>query len=672
MKATYKVRITNLPTDQMAYGGQSAFALDIGSRNVYTDQPETPYEGASGSLQPVDRDEANIEAEKNETALGDFTGDGLLRHFKIGGKRHSEGGTPLNVPEGTFIFSDTAKMKIKDPQVLKFFGVSSKNKGGITPAKIASGQYGNLNKFTAILEDPNRDDLAKKTAAINRENALKKLGMLAFYQESKKNFPQGIPDVARPYMPDEIIASIEGQQQEGFESPEQEEQMMMPPQAMYGMGMARGGQLSSGLEKYQTKGQVNIVKKTDIPRYEADNYKRIPGTNVWEKKSKVLHQRDVIPGKPGSEAVIKKGTPGQKYVPRENDWWRSLTAEQKAAHNAKVRKMIKTDPKYTGTPDVVVTPAVAATKDSCPDGPNGEKFTYNPSTQKCERAEETLDLITYNEDGTPKKTTTTTGRSDYAGLDYMLYPPPNIYFPDYAQLEASIPEPTFYDPTRELAEQASTRNTMAQYASQLDPQAFSARANALQAQGAEQAANTMGRYQNLNVGVANQFAPLQSDIANKLAEYRANRYNQLMTGNTVAKQQYDNSIREYINYINTLNQFGKKENMMRNMVNAVNPYFNVDAAGNVFLRPGYNPYDYITGGNSSGTAGGASGSAEIEAEIARLKGLYPNYDAATLRMILEQNPKFSGKTTSRSNPASAFLSQYAAGLSAYPFGTDSQ
>jgi hypothetical protein len=653
---TYKVRVTNSPANEMAYGGQSNYGLDIGSRNVYTDQPETPYEGASGSLQPIDRDDANIEAEKNETALGDFTGDGILRHFKIGGKRHSEGGTPLNVPEGTFIFSDTAKMKIKDPQVLNFFGIKPK-KGGITPAKIASGQYGNLNKFTAILEDPNRDDLAKKTAAINREGALKKLGMLAFYQESKKNFPQGIPDVARPYMPDEVIASIEGEQQQGFESPEQEEQMMMP-QARY--GMARGGELPFELERYQSKGQVNVVKKTDIPRYESEGYKRIPGTNTWEKKSKVLQQRDVIPGTPGSSAVTKT-VPGKKYVPNENAWWRSLTPAQKAAHNAKVRQKIKTDPIYQDKVEIV-KPAVAGTEPRCEE----PGFVYNPSTQKCEKPDETLDRITYNEDGTINKQK---ARSSRGVLDnYLMYPPPNIYFPDYAQLEANIPEPTFYDPTRELAEQASTRNTMARYASQLDPQAYSARANALQAQGAEQAANTMGRYQNLNVGVANQFAPMQSDIANKLAEYRANRYNQLMTGNTVAKQQYDNSMREYINYINTLGQFQKKENMMRNMINAVNPYFNVDVDGNVDLRPGYNPYDYITGGNSTGTAGGASGSADIEAEIARLKGLYPSYDAATLRMILERNPKFANKTTSRVNPAAAFIGQYGAATSAYPFG----
>jgi hypothetical protein len=37
--------------------------------------------------------------------------------MNIGGEKHSNGGTPLNVPEGTFVFSDTKKMRIKDPEI---------------------------------------------------------------------------------------------------------------------------------------------------------------------------------------------------------------------------------------------------------------------------------------------------------------------------------------------------------------------------------------------------------------------------------------------------------------------------------------------------------------------------------------------------------------------------
>jgi hypothetical protein len=41
----------------------------------------------------------------------------LPKTYIIGGKKHSKGGTPLNVPEGSFIFSDY--LKEKNPDVFK-------------------------------------------------------------------------------------------------------------------------------------------------------------------------------------------------------------------------------------------------------------------------------------------------------------------------------------------------------------------------------------------------------------------------------------------------------------------------------------------------------------------------------------------------------------------------
>jgi hypothetical protein len=51
-------------------------------------------------------------------------------------------------------------------------------------------------------------------------------------------------------------------------------------------------------------------------------------------------QANVSFGSKGPDRVIKGATkviPGEKYVPVENDWWKSLTPEQKAAHNKKKR-----------------------------------------------------------------------------------------------------------------------------------------------------------------------------------------------------------------------------------------------------------------------------------------------------------------------------------------------
>lgn len=184
-----KIRIIFEP-DQMAYGGQAGYGFDLGARRIHEDMPKGKQDTVSNTMGPVPREMANIEAEQGETIYGDLDGDGGLEHMKIGGKRHSQGGTPLNVPEGSFIFSDTKKMRIKDPEILKMFGGSKVS----TPAQLAK-KY-DVNKYKAVLEDPNADELSKNTAQLMIKNYENKLGTLALVQESMKGFPQGVPGVA--------------------------------------------------------------------------------------------------------------------------------------------------------------------------------------------------------------------------------------------------------------------------------------------------------------------------------------------------------------------------------------------------------------------------------------------------------------------------------------------
>jgi len=144
----------------------------------------------------VPRDEANVEAEGGETVYGDLNGDGIPEHKIIKGPRHHSGGVPLNLPEDTFIYSDTRSMKIKDPELLKRFNKSSKK--SLTPAAIAK-QY-DIDKYRKILEDPNSDDLSRKTAILMIKNYNLKLAELALVQEAMKGMPQGIPVAADPAM----------------------------------------------------------------------------------------------------------------------------------------------------------------------------------------------------------------------------------------------------------------------------------------------------------------------------------------------------------------------------------------------------------------------------------------------------------------------------------------
>jgi hypothetical protein len=206
----YKVRVTKSPMQKAREGMQVGYGLGT---------PATAMGGASAtnstsefattkSITGVPRDEANLEAEGGETVYGDINGDGMPEQNTIKGPRHSEGGVPLNLPEGTFIFSDTKSMRIKDCEILEMFNKPC-GKKSYTPATLA--KVFDLNAYREILQDPNSDKLDVRTAERMLKNYTIKLGALALAQEAMKGFPQGIPAVAQPYIeaaglsPEEIL-----------------------------------------------------------------------------------------------------------------------------------------------------------------------------------------------------------------------------------------------------------------------------------------------------------------------------------------------------------------------------------------------------------------------------------------------------------------------------------
>ena len=192
-----KVKIKKVPMARTGYQVHGSLANDVpafggADYNAYIGKPHLE---ASKYIKAVPRDQANLEAEGGETVYGDINGDGMPEHKIIQGPRHSQGGVPLKLPDDTFIFSDTKSMKFKEKEFLAMFG---KVNGSYTPAQLAK-QY-DLEKYRKILEDPDSDVLARKTAELMLRNYTLKLGALALAQESRKGFPQGIPAVARPYM----------------------------------------------------------------------------------------------------------------------------------------------------------------------------------------------------------------------------------------------------------------------------------------------------------------------------------------------------------------------------------------------------------------------------------------------------------------------------------------
>jgi hypothetical protein len=237
-----KVRINNLPkgftlkngrvSKGKAFGGshtgdQESFGLTTIPSPYTTDitgtENRNPFSDVNTTLGPVPREEANLEAEVGETVLTDMNNDGDFELYNIGGKRHHKGGTPLNLPPQSFIYSDTASMKFDEFELAEL-GIESKKK--LTPAHVSKNYQ--LNKYYSVLNNEHSDKIAKNTSEYMLQKNKESLSQLAFLQEAKKDFKDGVPLASYPYLHKQGINPIEfSMKMEGLTKKEAEQKALM-------------------------------------------------------------------------------------------------------------------------------------------------------------------------------------------------------------------------------------------------------------------------------------------------------------------------------------------------------------------------------------------------------------------------------------------------------------
>jgi len=292
-----KIKIT-----KFARGGSYG---DMTPPSDYMAFPHTNTESSMGTdvnrtLKPVNREDANLEAEKGETVITNLQGDNLPEFYTVGGKPHYEGGSPLNLPDNSFIFSKDRKLKIKDPEILKMFGKTGDK--GYTPAELSKSY--DLNKYRKVLASPESDHKQRETAEQMMQNYNRKLGALALVQESMKGFDSGIPAISIPYLesmgfnPEEFLnpAGIEEQTTAEFKKGGSVDRKRKIKLKLYNPGGEPGGGLGD-------EGS-NPVKKQKIP----DNAKK------WD------------PADPDyDESKFKEGD----YVLRDDGYWYRISGRRK-------------------------------------------------------------------------------------------------------------------------------------------------------------------------------------------------------------------------------------------------------------------------------------------------------------------------------------------------------
>ena len=166
------------------------------------------------------------------------------------------------------------------------------------------------------------------------------------------------------------------------------------------------------------------------------------------------------------------------------------------------------------------------------------------------------------------------------------------YQPWQATPGYSLPDATFYDPTRELAANTEAAN-LAMQAQQAftNPQQLAAASSLAQGQMAKNAADIMGRYNNLNVTLANQLNQQRTDIMNTASANQAGMNTQLYDKYTTVNQQFDNSkalARQKLrqSYIDAITNKAKTQ-----ALNTLYPNFYTDpsSGGYVYADPNYDP-----------------------------------------------------------------------------------
>jgi hypothetical protein len=173
----------------------------------------TPSKIRPNDLPSLDRDpqitttikdnpwKANAEIEKDEYVLR----SDLSAIYKAVGKTHKQGGIDTYLPEGSFVFSDDKTLALDEDDLdlfeLKKGPSFAKDKN--TPAETLKRNVNikHYNKMTSIIEDRKKDDLSKRTAAMMLSKYENTVGRIAYVQEAKKDFPQGIPEFAEDTAP---------------------------------------------------------------------------------------------------------------------------------------------------------------------------------------------------------------------------------------------------------------------------------------------------------------------------------------------------------------------------------------------------------------------------------------------------------------------------------------
>lgn len=569
-----KIRITGIPdnTPIAAYGGQmpGGYGPDLRMRTGSIDFPGTqsqvnPFAKVGNTL-PEAVDGGNINAEKQEQVLGDFDQDGQQELMNVNGKPHTEGGKDINVPANSFVFSDTKDLKIKDPEVLAMFSMPT-NKKGYTPAQIAK-KY-DLNKYKKILDNPQADEGAKKTAQLMNDNYMAKLNKLAMVQEQMKH-SMGMPNSAVPG---------QSMQQQGQDFVQEEGNMDtgdQSPISQYGGNMyAGGGNIgrTDSVNRYDDVFDVNSYGNNFQPIVQPGSTFQIPYMNRYDDVFDV------------NNYGAGKGTANTPQAKKLAPYVRSQVTQQPTGQSIQPG-IDANQPEWTWENGLPVNPnRTGSIPNMQPAGmqqfhmPVNDAVTPLTTERNLAVTDTGKGTGSGKEKGKGNKRAGLQTNPNFLGdaLNLLQMAQLKKFTPFEPAPQAIIPSTVFMDPTRAIAAQQELAKTASESA-HLSGNSKAARANAAlyQGQAGSQAADVISQYANQNVGIANQANQQAAAITNELMSRQANRLAELNKANFLSDRDYQREMSKLQSEYVGRQQQQHDTNVKTTWLNKTSPYFDID------------------------------------------------------------------------------------------------
>lgn len=559
--------------------------------------------GGQPMLNASPRSAANLEAEKGETVVTDLDNNRIPEHYKIGGKKHSEGGTPLNLPPKSFIFSDHKSMSIKGDALKKFIPGTSKKK--MTPAQIASNKRFDISEENEILKDADADAMAKATAERNIQSKLVKLGELAMEQESIKDFENGIPEIAMPFLKRQGVSP---EQVQMINAELEQKNMMDEMAAAYGKETYGYG---GSYKKYQTAGQTNQIYAPDVAsifnkyglsfdtsNIGATSYKDIQsfkGDGFYGGAEENIQGFKEVFSElyPDTEKLVASlGTAGKNTsnpeVKKFQEWYTNTYIPQQAQGiAAEIKSKRGTD---VSAEDLKALEAGLKQEFGFGTGKKGFDMDGLMGTVTSSRRPLSYSIAAMEETPAPEEIVPeefTPYTPEGQDTDFYLQDKlkvlnkatdrANRYFGYTQRLQPYLADPTFVDPERQLQanEELGAINAQAM-ALQGRGQNLGANLSLLQGKLAANQADTLAKYTNTNAQIANQFDLYNTEAKNKIQEYNALQNRQQAIDTAVVNQQYDNFQRQKRNDLTNLVANAYTNRADTDLLNDLYPQYSID------------------------------------------------------------------------------------------------